>query len=163
METQKNTTKIVLFDIDDTMFNTELLKKTALKRFEMYQDVHDALDELAQVASLGIFSQGEIAFQLKKLHETNIHHYFEEKHTYIVEDKLEVVQNLLKRYIGKGKIFIVDDRLDVLKMAKECHKDIFTIWMKRGRYVDKPRNPVQYTPDATATNLHQVVPIISTN
>lgn len=163
MTKQRSQRKIVLFDIDDTMFNTELLKNTALKQFEMYHDVHDALEELAHVASLGIFSQGEIAFQLKKLHETNVHHYFEEQHMFIVEDKLDVIQNLIKQYHGKGKIFIVEDRLDVLKMAKECHRDIYTIWMKRGRYVNKQRNPVQYTPDATVTNLHQAVPIIKAN
>jgi FMN phosphatase YigB (HAD superfamily) len=153
--------KIILFDIDDTMFNTALLKESDLSRFEMYEDVYDALEDLSDVASLGIFSQGEIAFQLKKLKETNIHHYFEEEHTFIVEDKLEVVSNLLKKYVDKGQVFLVEDRLDVLKMAKECYPKVYTVWMKRGRYVENQRNPVDYTPDATVTDLHQVVPIIA--
>jgi FMN phosphatase YigB (HAD superfamily) len=152
--------KIVLLDIDDTMFNTALLKKTDLTMFKMYEEVHDALEELAQVASLGIFSQGEIAFQLKKLKETNIHNYFAEEHTHIVADKLEVIRDILEKYADKGKIYIVEDRLDVLQIAKQCGANIYTIWMKRGRYADKQRVPVVYIPDATVRNLHEVVPVI---
>src|SRR5687768_10060466 len=122
--------KIVLLDIDDTMFNTALHKAT--ETFKMYEEVHDALEELAQVASLGIFSQGEIAFQLKKLKETNIHNYFEEEHMHIVKDKLETIRTLLAKYKDKGNIYIVEDRLDVLQMAKQCGANIYTILMKRG-------------------------------
>lgn len=155
--------KIVLLDIDDTMFNTALLKESGLTTYEMYDDVHDALEELAQVCSLGIFSQGELAFQLKKLHETNIHKYFTEEHMHIVENKIEVTQTILHQYGDKGKIYIVEDRLDVLKMAKHCNPTVFTLWMKRGRYAEQQRNPVHYIPDATVENLHQVVPIIKDN
>lgn len=155
--------KIVLLDIDDTMFNTALLKQTGLTQFEIYQDVQNALEELAQVASLGIFSQGEIAFQKQKLKKTNIHHFFAEEYTHIVKDKIKAITALIQIYKSKGKLFIVEDRLDVLKVTKECQNDIFTIWMKRGRYANSQRNPVMYTPDAIVTNLYQVVPIIKAN
>lgn len=155
--------KIVLIDIDDTMFNTALLKETGLTKFEMYDDVYDGLEELAKVASLGIFSQGEVAFQMKKLQETNIHNYFMNEHMHIVEDKLAIMTDLLKKYSDNGKIFIIEDRLDVLQLAKNCNPQIFTIWMKRGRYADKQRNPVRYIPDASIHDLHQAVPLIKEN
>lgn len=161
--TMEKQNKIVLIDIDDTMFNTALLKETDLTKFEMYEEVHDALEELSQVASLGIFSQGEVAFQMKKLQETNIHNYFIEEHMHIVEDKLETMTELLNTYTDKGKIYIIEDRLDVLQLAKNCDPNIFTIWMKRGRYAKKQRNPVRYIPDATINNLHQSVAIIKGN
>lgn len=155
--------KIVLLDIDDTMFNTALLKETKLTTFRMYDDVHASLIELAQVASLGIFSQGEIAFQLKKLKETNIHNYFNEEHTHIVADKVELVKHVLAKYKDVKTLFVVEDRLEVLELAKKCGSNIYTIWMKRGRYADNPRVPVSYKADATVKNLHEVVPIIRDN
>ena len=155
-----NQNKIVLLDIDDTMFNTALLKETDQTKFRMYDEVHSALEELAQVASLGIFSQGEIAFQIKKLEETNIHNYFIKEHIHIVEDKLVSIQETLKRYTNSGKIYIVEDRLDVLQMVKHFDPNIYTIWMKRGRNAEKQRVEVDYTADATARDLQEVVPII---
>jgi FMN phosphatase YigB (HAD superfamily) len=155
--------KIVLLDIDDTMFNTALLKESGLKTFKMYDEVHDALEELAHVASLGIFSQGEIAFQLKKLQETNIHNYFNEEHTHIVTDKIKVVRHILLKYKNRGTLFIVEDRLDVLSLAKRCGPNIFTIWMKRGRFTDNQRVPVDYKADATVKNLQEVIAIIKDN
>lgn len=155
--------KIVLLDIDDTMFNTALLKKTDLTTFEMYEDVYSALEEMAQIVALGIFSQGAIAFQQKKLQKTNIHNYFTEEHTHIVEDKLAVIKEILQKYADHGTIFIVEDRLDVLQMAKKCGPNIFTIWMKRGRFAEKQRVNVDYKADATVRNLRQVVPIIATH
>jgi FMN phosphatase YigB (HAD superfamily) len=155
--------KIVLIDIDDTMFNTALLKETDLTKFEMYEEVYNALEELSRVASLGIFSQGEVAFQMKKLQETNIHNYFKKEHMHIVKDKLETITELLNNYIDKGKVYLIEDRLDVLQLAKNCNPQIFTIWMKRGRYAEKQRNPVQYIPDAAIHNLHQSVAIITGN
>ena len=82
---------------------------------------------------------------------------------HIVEDKLEVIKNILNRYEDKGNLYIIEDRLDVLLMAKNCNPKIFTIWMKRGRYVEKQRFPVKYTPDAAIHNLHEAIPLIRDN
>ena len=39
-----NQNKIVLIDIDDTIFNTALLKESHFSTYEMYEEVHDALE-----------------------------------------------------------------------------------------------------------------------
>src|SRR5258707_12628421 len=66
VSTMKKTDIIVLLDIDNTLFNTEKLKNTNLSHFELYDEVKDTLSELAKIATLGIISQGDIAFQTKK-------------------------------------------------------------------------------------------------
>jgi hypothetical protein len=58
--------KIVLIDIDDTLFNTERLINSSFFVYELYKEVINALSELSNIATLGVFSQGEVAFQTKK-------------------------------------------------------------------------------------------------
>ena len=153
--------KIVLLDIDDTLFNTEKLIHSSFFVYELYKEVITALSELSTIATLGVFSQGEIAFQRKKLQETNIEQYFSEDHIHIMEFKLEMMQDILERYHNQGEIFVVDDRLENLHMAKKSAPFIFTIWMKRGRYSNIQEQKANFTPDATVTNLYDVISIIS--
>ena len=154
---------IVLLDIDDTIFNTALFKQSELTKYAMYDDVYTALEELKHIATLGIFSQGIVAFQRKKLHETNIQEYFVEEHIHIVEVKMEAVKHLVKTYAGQGSIFLVEDRLDVLQMAKQSDPQLHAIWMKRGRYAQNQRVKVDFTPDATIKNLHELIPLLKTS
>jgi hypothetical protein len=153
--------KIVLLDIDDTLFKTDLFYQSNFTRFEMYDEVHSALKELSKIAIIGIFSQGELAFQHRKLVETNILHYLVEEHIHIVENKIQTVENLLKTYKDSGKIFFIEDRLDILRLAKLSFPSLTAIWMKRGRYVEKQKEVTDYTPDYTIENLLQSVPIIA--
>jgi len=152
---------IVLLDIDDTLFNTEKLKNSHYIKFDLYEDVIEALSELAKTATLGIFSQGEIAFQKKKLQKTNINHYFSEEHIHIVEYKVGVVEEVLSSYSKKGKVFFIDDRLESLYMAKKETPSVFTIWMKRGRYADIQEEKTDFTPDATVKNLREIIPLVT--
>lgn len=149
--------KIVLLDLDDTLFNTDKFKKSDLKSYELYDDVQDALSELAKVATLGIFSQGEIAFQHKKLQKTNIKKYFEEEHIHIVEYKLGVIHDFLQKYTKTGKIFFIDDRLPNLHMAKKSEPSIITLWMKRGRYSQTQKIITDFTPDFVVQSLHEAI------
>src|SRR5689334_6822524 len=102
---------IVLFDIDNTLFNTLLFKQTNLQMFSLYEEVYDVLTALSEVADLGIFSEGEIAFQENKLKQTNIEKYFLKEHTHIVPKKIEAVEELVKKYKPHNTLFLIDDKL----------------------------------------------------
>ncbi len=154
---------IVLLDIDNTLFNTEKLKKSDLTLFELYDEVRDTLTKLSKVATLGIFSQGEIAFQNKKLQETNIQHYFSEEHKHIVEYKIGVMQEVFEKYKNKRKVFFIDDWLDILHAAKKTDPSVFTIWIKRGQYAHTQEERIDFTPDAIVKNLKDILPFITTS
>ena len=152
--------KIILFDIDHTLFDTDYFFQTKLTEFKVFDEVHDVLKQLSEVASFGIFSQGEIAFQRKKLKETNIAKYFMEEYIHIGDDKTVMIKTLLRRYRKKGKIFIVEDRLHFLPLIKEYEPDIKTIWIKRGFFAMSQEPIPNFTPDATIENLRELVPLI---
>jgi phosphoglycolate phosphatase-like HAD superfamily hydrolase len=156
----KNRDIIVLLDIDNTLFNTVKLKESNLTHFELYDEVKDALKELATSATLGILSQGEIAFQNKKLETTQIKQYFLSDHTHIVENKLDVMQEILGKYKGKAKVFFIDDWVDMLRAAKKIDPNVFTIWMKRGEYANVQKKHSDFTPDAVVEDLHDVISLI---
>jgi len=151
---------IILLDIDNTLFNTVKLKKSNLSTFELYDEVTDTLKKLSVIATLGILSQGEIAFQNKKLETTQIKNYFLSEHTHIVEYKLDVMKDILEKYKSNAKVFFVDDWLDMLRAAKKIDPTVFTIWMKRGEHANSQKAHSDFTPDATVTNLHDVIPFI---
>ena len=151
---------IILFDIDNTLFNTERLKQSKLTVFELFDEVKESLDELSKVATLGLFSQGEIAFQNKKLQKTEIENYFSQEHRHIVEYKLTVMREILQIYKNKAKIYFVDDWLTGLKEAKKIDPSVFTIWMKRGEYAHTQEKHTDFKPDAVVTNLKEVVNLI---
>ena len=151
---------IILFDVDNTLFNTEKLKKSELKTFELYDEVKETLEKFSKIATLGIFSQGEIAFQNKKLEVTNIKDYFAEEHKHIVEYKIEVIEDILGKYKSNAKVFFVDDWVDMLRLAKKYDPSIFTIWMKRGQYANMQKSYADFMPDAIVENLREVVPFV---
>src|SRR6266700_3843097 len=96
---------IILLDIDNTLFNTVKLKESNLTTFELFDEVKDTLKKLSAFATLGVLSQGEIAFQNKKLETTKIKSYFLSEHTHIVEYKLEVMKDILQRYKDNAKVY----------------------------------------------------------
>ena len=151
---------IILLDIDNTLFNTVKLKKSNLTHFELYEEVQETLKKLAPIATLGILSQGEIAFQNKKLETTQIKQYFLSEHTHIVEYKLDVMQEILGKYKGKAKVFFIDDWVDMLRAAKKVDPSVFTIWIRRGEYADAQKEYSDFTPDAVIENLTEIVSII---
>ncbi len=153
--------KIVLLDLDDTLFNTDKFRTSDLTAFELYTEVNEALSELAKVATLGIFSQGELAFQHNKLQKTNIKKFFTEEHIHIVEYKLGVIHDFLERYAKEGTIYFIDDRLPNLHMAKESEPSIITIWMKRGRYAKTQEKIINFTPDYVIQNLQEAISVIN--
>ena len=153
--------KIVLFDIDYTILDTDALKKSNLVTFALYKEVLDTFDKLKNVADFGIFSEGDIAFQKRKLKETNIENYFLSEHIHIFEKKNDMIKKILARYENKGELFFVDDKLSVLHLAKKYDPKVFTIWVKRGFYAMKQEPIENFTPDGIVETLHDIVPLIA--
>jgi phosphoglycolate phosphatase-like HAD superfamily hydrolase len=153
--------KIVLFDIDYTILDTDVLKKSNLQTFALYNEVLETFDKLKNVADFGIFSEGDIVFQKRKLKETNIENYFLSEHIHIFEKKNDMIRKILDRYENKGDLFFIDDKLSVLHLAKQYNPKVFTIWVKRGFYAMKQKPIDDFTPDGTVETLHDIVPLIA--
>src|SRR3989344_1268237 len=151
--------KVVLFDIDYTLFNTDVFKETQLKEHSVYDEVHGVLKNLSRVAELGIFSEGETDFQKTKLNNTDIKKYFKEKHVHIALNKKDQIRNILNKYSDK-QLVLVDDKLTILYELKRVLPSIFTIWVKRGMYARNQKKISGFNPDATVNNLKEIVSII---
>ncbi len=151
--------KFVLFDIDYTLFDTDNFKTTGLTSYRIYDEVADILEKISKISQMGIISKGESGFQEKKLNETGILKYFPKENIHIATDKDKILEETLDRYSNK-KLFLVDDKIQILKSAKELVPSVFTIWVKRGPFVEIMKD-VEYKPDAVIDNLDGVVDIIS--
>lgn len=152
--------KLVLFDIDYTLFKTDIFKQTKRQKHSVYDEIYNVLEELSKVAKLGVFSEGDITLQKTKLRQTKIHKYFPPKYTHIVEIKDQNLKKILKKY-KNNKLFLVDDKLTILHTAKKILPSIFTIWVKRGIYAQKQKPIPGFEPDAEVTDLQEVVKIIT--
>lgn len=153
-------TNIILFDIDDTLFNTDVFKQSNRTVFSLYDDVIPTLEKLKTMASLGIFSQSDDGLQKIKLRETKIDHFFEEMHTHISKDKIGAIQSTLSRYDENQHVFFVEDKLPVLVAVKKAFPSVFTVWIKQGRYAPKQEPIEGFSPDAEINNIAELVPLI---
>ena len=151
--------KIILFDIDYTLFNTDVFKETQLKKHSVYDEVHSVLENLSKVAELGIFSEGETDFQKTKLNKTDIKKYFKKKYVHIALNKKDEIRNILNKYSNK-QLFLVDDKLTILYELKRVLPSIFTIWVKRGVYAKNQKEISGFKPDATVDNLKEIISLI---
>jgi FMN phosphatase YigB (HAD superfamily) len=157
---QTNTHKIVLFDIDYTLFDTTLYKSSELTRFQIYDEVVDVLTEVAIVATIGIFSEGELDHQLSKLLNTDIKKHFNDNHVHIFTKKLDALAEVLLKYKNET-LYFIDDRLDVLKGIKETDPGIYTIWIKRGIHAETLPNIPGFKPDTEVINLREIISFIT--
>ena len=151
--------KVVLFDIDYTLFNTDVFKETQLKKHSVYDEVQGVLRNLSEVAELGIFSEGETDFQKTKLNKTDIKKYFREKYVHISLNKKDEIRNILNKYSNK-QLFLVDDKLTILYELKRVLPSIFTIWVKRGIYAKNQKEISGFKPDAKVDNLREIISLI---
>ena len=60
----------------------------------------------------------------------------------------------------KDKIYLVDDKPNVISDVKKFMPNVFTIWIKRGPYLDRAKKIDGFKPDATIDNLMEVVEIV---
>lgn len=151
--------KFILFDIDYTLFNTDVFKKTQLKKHSVYDEVENVLEALSKIAHLGIFSEGKVGLQKSKLQKTAIQKYFPEAQTHIVLEKGPSLKKILSQY-QEFELFLIDDKLTILQEAKDYLPSIFTVWVKRGKYAQKQKEIFNFKPDATITDLKQLIKII---
>jgi FMN phosphatase YigB (HAD superfamily) len=152
--------KIVLLDIDYTLFDTKLFKESNLTKYSLYAEILPTLKILASVADLGIFSKGEGEFQTNKLQETGLGDFFRQENVHIFDNKDLNLEKVIAKYKGL-KIFLIDDKLTTLYNAKIKTPDVFTIWIKRGPFAQDETLLGNFSPDATITSLKEAVRIIS--
>jgi hypothetical protein len=153
---------IVLFDIDYVLFDTASFKQSRLSKYNIYSEVSEILESLSSFTTLGIFSKGDLRFQKTKLEKTGIEKYFKRENIHIFDDKNINLAKILDKYQG-FKIFLVDDKLVVLYLAKECLGNVFTVWVKRGEYAENQKPIPGFTPNAEVANLSEVVKIVQSN
>lgn len=151
--------KVVLFDIDYTLFNTKIFKESDLEKYELYDEVIDMLTLLNGKVVLGIFSEGELDFQSTKLNRTDIQRHFLEENIHIVNSKDEKLKEVLEGY-RDSKLIIVDDKLTVLHQAKILIPNIITIWVKRGIYAENQEDIPGFKADITVDDLRTIPEVI---
>lgn len=154
----KDREKFVLFDIDYTLFDTKSFMDTNLNSYKNYEEVEEVLNEIAKVAKLGIYSKGDAIFQNDKLIKTGILKHFLKKNIHILADKGEVMKKVLDNYSNK-QLFLVDDKIKILEMAKKLNPSAHTIWVKRGPFVEIMKT-IKYEPDTTVETLEAIIPVI---
>lgn len=151
--------KLVLFDIDYTLFDTDAFKKSNLTTYLLFEETLDVILTLKKFSDIGIFSEGEVDFQKTKLKKTSLYKHFINQNVHIVEKKDLVLRDILEQY-KKRTIFLVDDKLNVLHLAKETIPSTFTIWVKRGPHAKVQKSIEGFQPDATISDLKEAVAIV---
>jgi len=155
----RNNKKVVLIDIDYTLFNTAVFKESDLEKYEVYEEAIDMLVALGEKVVLGIFSEGELDFQMTKLQRTDIYKHFLEENIHIVASKDEKLGEILHIY-KNSQIIIVDDKLTVLHAAKLLLPSIKTIWVKRGIYAENQKDISGFAADIILNDLKKIPEII---
>lgn len=141
-------------EITEKIFSQRSLKNN------MHIEVQHALLVLEKLAELGIFSQGDLLLQKAKIEE--IKHLFALDNVHIVENKIDVFKKIFSMYSGY-KIFFIDDSLPILFEVKKLYKDIFAIWIKRGRWAEKQKDIPGFRPDAIILNLTEAEELVKNN
>ncbi|MBF8249934.1 MAG: hypothetical protein HW400_535 [Candidatus Levybacteria bacterium] len=156
------TKPVVLFDIDYTLFKTGEFKDSHLQNYNIYEEVMGILSQLKNIASLGVFSKGEVEFQKTKLRKTGMIKFFQENNIHIFDDKEVNLLDVLEKY-KDSKLFFVDDKLGILYSAKKHMPGIITVWVKRGPYAAIQKPIEDFVPSATINNLSNLYDIVSKN
>lgn len=127
--------RVILFDIDYTIFDTDKFKNSNLTSYGLYTDVKHTLEDLFKKYKLGILSTGERQFQLRKLKETGIYDLFDKDLVLIFEDKAAEFENLSAK-LRNLNVWYVEDKINMLELAKRASPNLKTIWFKNGPYVE---------------------------
>lgn len=135
---QKTLTKNTDFDpeawigemVAEYRFETEKLRSYVynLNYFfgSIFPEVKPTLQELTQTFSLGIYSEGVIDWQNKKIDYMGIRNYFEQDLTFISRDKVSasLLENL------PSGAFIIDDKMKYV-VALSNYDNLHPIWLNR--------------------------------
>jgi FMN phosphatase YigB (HAD superfamily) len=150
--------KIVLFDIDHTLFDTPQFKQSNLTNYVHYDEVVDVINSLKDITTVGIYSEGDHILQTKKLTETKLLEHFHKSHLYIFDKKLDHIEEIFTKE-SDTQFYLIDDRPLVLSKVKNYNSDVQTIWIRRGIYQDEVIEG--FTPDHTVTNLRDILNFIT--
>ncbi|OGJ37659.1 MAG: hypothetical protein A2383_04055 [Candidatus Pacebacteria bacterium RIFOXYB1_FULL_39_46] len=115
----------------------------------LYPEVKEVLQKLQQDGyTLGIFSQGFIDFQLKKLTENNLLDFFDPQHRYILREKADpkLIENLPENTV------IIDDKITIITFL-ERFPHIIPLHIVR-----EPEKPIG---EYTLLNLQSLFPILA--
>jgi FMN phosphatase YigB (HAD superfamily) len=154
--------KIVLLDIDYTLFDTKTFKDSSLTKYALYDEILAVLPSLAKFAQLGIFSKGEDAFQNAKLKETGIKEFFQQENVHVFKDKDANLKKVIEQY-KDFEIYLIDDKLVTLYNAKTNTPSVFTVWIKRGPFAEDESLLNNFSPDAIVVSLKEIIPIVTGN
>ncbi len=156
--------KIVIFDLDDTLFDRwgqldETYKN--LPNIQLFPDTIPVLKSIKFPKILVTF--GDSAIQKKKIDILGIQHYFTEIYIFnSLEEKKEYFQCLMKKYYIKTpkNVFVVGDRLDSeIRFGKEL--GFVTIRLLHGKYKDLKPKDVFELPDYTIEKISDVLRIVT--
>jgi|SRR5579885_739297 len=169
---------IILFDIDDTLFDTEAFRDSGLTTYQLYPDVLPALTKLSSFATLGIFSEAKYTFQdgkitrtegilspqayefqFNKLIKTHIAHFFSKEHLHIVGNKAASFPDVLSAYTS-DHVYFVDDKLPFLQEAATVLPSLNTIWLRRGRFAQTQMPIPGFTPGHRIDSLVEIESIV---
>lgn len=148
---------IVLFDIDYTLFDTAAFKESGLTNYSLYPGVKKILEQLSSSFTLGILSQGETDFQLKKLDTTGIRDVFDRDHMFIIPDKKEALAEILGK-IASEEIVFVEDKLEMLEEAKRVNPKIKTVWYRNGPFAENTKST--FNPDVIIFELSKLLEVL---
>ena len=126
----------------------------------LYEETKEVLKRLSKNKSLkiGIFSGGEVNFQKNKIKE--VEEYLHKEHMHIFTFKHRQLSSIVEKYRSQN-LYLIDDYLEILHAAKKSNENIFTIWVKRGRFALEHKGISGFQPDATVKNLREIVGIIN--
>ncbi len=127
----------------------------------IYPDAWSFLNDLSENKNIliGVLSTGENKFQRKKIEA--LREIFAEEHIHIFTDKLIEVENVLSRY-SNHDLFIIDDMISILELAKKIRKDVVTVYINRPKKWEN-KDSGKFKPDYEITNLHEIINIIQEN
>ncbi|HUQ84738.1 MAG TPA: HAD hydrolase-like protein [Candidatus Limnocylindrales bacterium] len=124
----------------------------------VYPDVKKTFSYLIETdIQIGIFSTGHSTHQNTKIE--SLKEYLSDNHIYISPNKIKIIKDTFTVYLNK-KTYIIDDFPDILHEVKKHHINVFTIWIKRSNTSYNSTIPKNFKPDATITDLYQLIDII---
>ena len=108
-------------ELDKSFHNVDLFEKS------VYKDT-SVVKNLADLAIIGIFSQGEENFQKSKIAFLNA--LLNRDNVYIFPNKINQMKQAFNKYTGY-EIFLVDDNLNVLTKAEDAYPNVYVILIDR--------------------------------
>lgn len=107
--------------IDEIFWNVDLFSKN------LYKDT-PILSDLSKLAKIGIFSKGDLDFQIKKINL--LKKYLDEDKINIFKNKIEKIEEVLEKY-NDYEIYFVDNEIEILNKIRTINSDIKCILIER--------------------------------